>query len=192
MKDSITGLLTAVFVASAIPGAHAATISVDMIPGGLVDSARIQAPGDSLSVDVLIGPVPDLAGFQFELLFDPSILSASLIVSGGLFGGDTFLIDDTILPGSISFAETTLAPAGVNVGARAVLASIQFNVLTEGTTILDLRNPVLADSLAEPIDVGAVVDGELIARSPLQTVPEPATVWLLVLGGGSWILRRKR
>lgn len=172
---------------------QAATLAIDMVPGGGVDASRTLAPGDSFTVDVLVDGALDLAGFQFDVLFDPAILSATSIASGDLFGLDTFPVASAIdnILGSLSFAETTLALAGIDVSASAVLASIQFMVLAEGASTLDLMNIELVDSVAVLIDVSSAAGGQLTARQP-SGVPEPGTLSLLWMGLGALAIFRRR
>lgn len=181
MKSSAIALLVATLLGGSAT-VQAATLSIDMFPGGAIDVSRLQSPGDTFTVNVLVDDVLDLAAFQFEVWFDGSIVSASSISSGDLFGIDTFLVDSTINPSSLSFAETTLAAGGVDVLSPVVLAAIQFTVLAEGISVLDLTNSLLGDSSALSIAVASQSDGELIAEQS-AVVPEPTTVSLVVVGG---------
>jgi hypothetical protein len=192
MRNPIAGLLAVLLVGPGASDAQAATLFVDMVPGGIVDGSRTLAPGDNFSVNILIDEVLDLAGFQFEVEFDETVLSASSIVSGGIFGADTFLADSTINVASIRFSELTLAVVGVGVPAPTVLASLQFSVLGEGTSALDLRNSILSDSFAGPIGVESEIDGQLIAQRSAQPVPEPASLLLVSAGLCGLAVRRFR
>ena len=168
-RHAVVTLFVAVLLYLGVGHGQAATLTIDMVPGGGVDASRTQAPGDSFTVDVLVDGALDLAGFQFDVVFDPAILSATSITSGNLFGLDTFPVASTISNGSLSFAETTLAPAGIDVSASAVLASIQFMVLAEGTSGLDLVDFELVDSAVPTglINVSSAAGGQLLAqRSP--------------------------
>lgn len=197
-----TRIVTVILFVAAVTGctarnAGAATLFVDTIPGGAIDQTLTKAPGDVFGVDILIENAADLAGFQFELAFDPSILSAGAVVSGGIFEPDTFPLDTTILPGSIRFAETTLLLTGLDVVAPAVLATVQFTVSGVGVSVLDLRQTVLADSLGGPISPILETDGVLNSTAQPAPIPEPSVLSLMSLGlalrfvGSRWRARRR-
>ena len=168
--------------AGALP---AATVKVDAVPGGTVNAAAVVARGSSFAVDILVSGAADLAGFQFDLTFDPAILAATGIVSGGVFDPDTFGIASSLGSGTLSFAEITLG-SGVNILADTLIATLRFSALNAGNTALSLGNVILSDGLAAEIGpltlTGATVG---VAAAPL-----PGTA--LLLGAGLLTLARRR
>ncbi|MGR9053195.1 MAG: cohesin domain-containing protein [Gammaproteobacteria bacterium] len=163
---------------------QAAILSVDTIPGGGLDNTVTTAPGSNLSIDILLDAASDLAGFQFDLVFDSSILTVNPpIVSGNIFGLDTFLIADTINVGSLTFAEVSLAfGPGLEITVPTLLATINFDVIGAGNSALTLNNVVLSDSIGGNIPVTGLDNGLLISRvqPPNPSVPEPAAYLLLI------------
>ena len=143
-------------------------------------STQTVAPGDIFSVEVTISDITDLFSFQFDLNFDPAILSANSVTEGPFLpsGGSTFFNPGTIdnFTGAITFiADTLLGTSGVSgIGA---LATINFTALASGTSTLTLpkTNVILLDSELEPI-VAVVESGTV------NVVPEPATSVLLSTG----------
>jgi len=168
--------------------------------GGGIDTNLTLTEGDSFDLDVLIDDVFDLAGFEFTLDFDDTLLSATSIFSGDVFGIDTFLIDDTISSNSVSFSETTFAFVGVDISTPTILATISFDTIASGASALDLNNIVLSDSFAFEINPIHINNGGLTinaassgnSKPPLNAVPEPETLWLSFVGlMGLLISRRK-
>jgi hypothetical protein len=62
---------------------------------------------------------------------------------------------------------------GINVAAPLVLATIGFAVANEGVSPLTFRNPLLADSFAEPIATVSANGGQLVAESQVVGNPRP-------------------
>src|SRR5579872_3309794 len=89
--------------------------------------------GSNFAVDVNISNVSDLFAFQFDIGFNPGILSATSITEG-LFlpgGGTTFFIPGTIdnIGGTISSNADTLIGAISGVSGSGTLAIIDFTAL---------------------------------------------------------------
>jgi general secretion pathway protein D len=161
--------------------AQAGFIAVDAIPGGTIDDAVAVNVGERFDVDVLVEDVSDLAGFQFELRFDPAVLTAVAVSSGNLFGVDTFPIDDTMGTDLISFAEVSLAFGGVDIVGQSLLATVSFDAAAKGTSALSLGNVVFADSLGDEIpDIAA--RNATATVTPAMAVAEPALLPLLLTG----------
>lgn len=188
LKGSGALLLGALLLAGSAT-ARSATVTVDAVPGGGIDANGVVAAGATFSVNVLIGDVLDLAGFQFDLAFDATRIEATGIVSGGLFDPDTFLIADTVNAGSVTFAETTVG-TGLDIAAPALLATIEFRALAAGSSLLALSGVLLSDSVADPIDPVTLV-GASIAVSP-ASAPIPATIALWSIGCLALGLSRRR
>jgi len=193
MKKILLGLL-ALLVSLNSSSAISASISVDMISSGTIDSSLSLSSGSSFDVDIVIDNVIDIAGFEFILGFDSTVLSATSITSGDIFGLDTFLLDDTITANSVSFSELTLDIFGLDINLPTVLATISFDAIAAGTSDLLLSNIFLSDSLAFEITPVIIADGTItITSTGTSTVPEPSVLWLLFFGliGGVAINRKQ-
>ena len=139
--------------------------------------------GDSFSVDIVIDSISDLAGFEFDLNFDFTLVTATTIISGDIFGFDTVEISNSLAPGVATFSEATLAFSGVNITAPTVIATISFDTLAAGVSSLNIVNALLSDSLGDPIPDPTVINSSIQVDQPSNgNVPLPG-VWLLMLAG---------
>ena len=138
------------------------------------------APGQSFALDVDISDVADLYAFQFDLGFDPTVLSG-ISVSEGAFlpsGGTTFFIAGTIdnVGGTIAFNADSLIGAIPGVTGSGTLATVEFSALGGGSSQVDISNVTLLDLNLDTIaadTVGGVVN--------VSAVPEPGTMSLLLI-----------
>lgn len=194
MKKIVRVLLGAFLGASAV-GSQAAIVSVDMVPGGAIDTSRVGAPADGFDVDVVVEDALDLAGFQFDLSFDPALLSATLptpVLSGGLFGGFTFELSNSLLGGVITFAESSLDFTGIDVVGPTRLGSIHFTALGEGMSAIALSNVLLSDSLGASLAAQSS-DGAVTSKLPIVIdAAAPESVSLAMLGLLAMSVLRKR
>lgn len=139
--------------------------------------------GSTFAVDVNISNVTDLFAFQFDIGFDPSILSATSITEGSFLpgGGTTFFIPGTIdnIGGTISSNADTLIGAISGVSGSGTLAVLDFTALAAGTSPIDIANVTLLDSTLSSISSTTTSGAATVTG---VTVPEPST--LLLLGSG--------
>jgi hypothetical protein len=151
--------------------------------------------GDSFSLDINITDVTDLYGFQFDLLYDPTILTAAAVTEGTFLaaGGPTVFIpgDSASTPGDISFTIGLLLGAVSGVSGNGTLAQFDFTAASAGSSGISLSNLILQDSLGNIIDAPSL-NASVQVNSP-KPVPEPGT--LVLAGSGlaamAWFRRRK-
>jgi Cohesin domain/PEP-CTERM motif len=156
------------------------------------DNISVQPPsqtvnvGDNFSLDVNVD-ITDLYAFQFDLTFNPAVLSATSITEGSLLltGGSTFFIpgaiDNTL--GTVFFTANTLLGPGPGVTGSGTLASIYFTALGLGASPVDLSNIGLLDSAFNEIAADST-NGTVNVIPGSVSVPEPASLLLLLLGSG--------
>lgn len=188
MKKWVKVVVTSLVLACASPAARAIMLSVEP------PSTSVSA-GDTFSLDVFITDVTDLYAYQFDVSFDPGVLSAQDLTEGSFLatGGATFFIPGSIdnVAGLISFTATTLLGPDPGVSGNGTLAVVEFSAIGTGTSPIDLSNVLLLDSTI--IDITAdVVAGAVDVQDNGGSIPEPATLWLLALGAGWLGLHRLR
>jgi len=138
--------------------------------------------GQTFTLGVNVTGITDLYAFQFDLAFNPAVISATGISEGPFLpgGGTTFFIPGSIdnVTGAITSTADVVIGAVLGVSGNGTLAWIDFQALAVGTSSLDLSNLLFLDSTGSDITVtsqsGSVVVG--------TAVPEPSTILLLVGG----------
>ena len=122
-------------------------------------ASQTVAPGQTFTVDVLVGPAVAIAGAQFDLLFDPSLVTAVSVAEGNLLnqgGCDTFFLSGTIDndAGTITGVACVITTPGGTVSSPGILATITFTAgTTEGTSPLDLNNVIVGDKQGQGVTV---------------------------------------
>lgn len=148
----------------------------------ITPASPVVQPGQNFSLAISITAVLDLYAWQFDLAFDPIILSAGAITEGPFLaaGGNTVFLPGTIdnSAGSITFTAHTLQTALLGVDGSGILATIDFQALALGTSAITLSNLILLNSNLNNIIVKDVY-GAVTVRQPVTGVPEPHT-WLLL------------
>ena len=164
-----TGLLVLVFVGKASAGSLLT-----------IGSAQV-SPGDQITVPVEILGVTDLYAFQFDVSFNPSIISAVSITEGPFLpsAGPTFFIPGTIDNGVgvVSFTADTLLGNIPGASGSGALAFLTLVADAPGTSPLSLSNAILLDSNLGDISF-TTQDGQVIVNN----VPEPSTLSVLAVG----------
>ena len=154
-------------------GASAGTIS-------LLPSSQTLSVGGSTSINVNVAGLTDLYAFQFDVIFNPAILSAVSITEGSLFSSvGVFFSPGTIdnTAGTITFIGDSLSGPGPGISANGVLAQVLFNAIGPGSSNLALSNVVLLDSGLN--DIAATASGATVT---VTSTPEPSTTALLCVG----------
>ena len=126
--------------------------------------------GDTFTLDLRARNVSDLAGWQFDIAFDPAVLEAVAVNEGDFLkteGGSTFFQKGTIdnRSGKITRLSSALLSGG-GVTGTGTLLSIQFSAKADGETQLTLQNVQFGTSTgslisAGPHEANIVVEGQL-------------------------------
>ena len=126
--------------------------------------------GDTFTLDLSVVDVYDLAGWQFDITFDPALLEAVEVKEGDFLktrGGATFFQKGKInnATGKIIGLSSARLSEG-SVDGTGTLLSISFKAKTAGATQLTLRNLQFADVTGTPIptefhEVEIVIGGHL-------------------------------
>jgi len=186
----IVGLMT--FVLCTAPPASAALIlSVDVDPLTAGIQSNIVVPfGSSLDVDIFIDGVESaspLNAFQFDLDFIAAVLDATAVVDGGFVPAPSTILNPDLTPPDVNFAVFNLT--GIGNSGSGVLATISFDAIGLGVSLLDLNDVVLSAPFGVSISIDGIIDASVTVSAPAN-VPLPATPWLL-LSVLPWAWRRR-
>ena len=168
MKRIILAVLLLVFGHPAI----AATILIN--PGSSTTTI-----GGTVDVTVRVEDADDLYAYQFDLSFDPTVLSATSVGEGSFLpgGGSTFFLPGTIdnVAGTVTLTAGSLEGAVPGVTGSGALALVQFTGLGFGPSPVTISNVVLLDSIGADIDATT-------QNGTVTVVPEPTSAMLLGCG----------
>lgn len=139
--------------------AEAVLVEIDMDPGspGVQTNLSPVLVNDIFTVDVLVSGLtsPPLAanevplqGFEFHLNYDSAVLDATSAVGGNILLAPTFTLPDLTTPGLVVFGDLSLGDP-TSTAAAGILASITFNTVGPGFSLLDLNGILDPDN---PLD----------------------------------------
>jgi hypothetical protein len=123
--------------------------------------------GETFTVDIFVDPDTGIAGAQFSLSFDPSLITANEVTEGNLLsqgGASTYFMAGTIdnVAGTITGVAGFITAPGEVVSQSGIFAIISFTTGTAvGTSALDLSNVIVGNLQAQAVDI-TVTDGEVI------------------------------
>lgn len=152
------------------------------------------APGVVFDVRVDILDASDLYAFQFDLTFDPTIVSVASVYNGLFLSANG---DGTFFPGFVdndsgivSFvADSKIGPVSGNSG-NGTLASFRFTAVGPGSADIVVGGVVLLDSTLVETSFAAAA-GSVVVSGGAQ-VPEPRTVGLVFSAVvGLWLRLRR-
>ena len=182
---------------------HAVDLSVE-------PSAQSVPAGSTVGVDIQIaglgnGIPPSLGAFDFDLTFDPSVLTFDSLIFGDPGLGDLLgpVVGSTTgssldsLAGSLNlFAVSLDTPADLDAiqPDKFILASVRFSATGAGSSGLDLSSIILGDALGDPL-IPDTVRGASV--TVVHAVPEGsldgAGLFLLIftVAGTRWLQRQQ-
>jgi len=110
------------------------------------------SPGQSFTINITISPHVPIAGAQFDLHFDSSLVSASSVTEGSLLKGggkyNTYFSPGAIdnNAGTITGVAGAIITPGGEVSSNGTFATIQMTAKSAtGTSALDLKNVFVGD-----------------------------------------------
>ncbi|MSP13123.1 MAG: DNRLRE domain-containing protein [Chloroflexi bacterium] len=106
----------------------------------------------SVGIDVnLLNPLTQLAGFQFDLVYDPNVVQAVAVTLGDHLTGTIRTVGPTIdnQQGVVRFGAYLLAGPGAT--GQGNIANVTFRPIAPGRTNLELRNVQLSDPTGHPL-----------------------------------------
>ena len=182
---------------AALPVASAATISVESLPGPVLQGSSFWLNVDvTTEVDPNTGQPENIWAYDFNLQFDPAVLQFLNAQDGGFLPfADLALASpvwDPYTPGdgSVGDISNSLSGNAPGVTGTGVLVQVQFLALagSPGTSVSPYGSILLDFDLDQLGNVNEA--GTQVTVTPSTAIPEPGTGWLLGLGLAAAVLRR--
>jgi Cohesin domain len=152
-------LVVALFVPCVVSAGPATAVTVEPI------SSKVGI-GDTFSVDIFVEPDTDIAGAQFNLSFNASVVMANTVTEGNLFsqgGASTFFMSGTInnVAGTITNVAGATAIPGASVSQSGTFATVTFTAGTGvGTSALHFGKVVVGNLQGQAVAI-TVSDGSV-------------------------------
>ncbi len=187
-----------------------AILSGLLLWAGLGQANAIMLSFDPLSTDATLGSgvnvnlvisglgvatAPSLGAFDLDVNYDSSLLTLSAVTFGDQLDllGLGSITGETSSMGLVNLFEISLDSTSILDSLQAdsfSLATLSFNTLGVGSSLLDYSNVILSDAAGTPLEAG-LTDGNINVLRPPGAVPEPAMLWLMGLGLAGMGLGRK-
>jgi hypothetical protein len=135
-----------------------------------VSSPTVVNPGEQFTVDIIVEPGTAIAGVQFDLAFDPSIVTASSVTEGNLLsqgGANTYFQAGTIdnVAGTISGVSGVITTPGQTVSSSGMFAAVTMTAgALGGISALTLSDVVVGDINGQAVVV-IVVSGQVATNN---------------------------
>ncbi len=156
------------------PGAAPYTAQLSIQPA-LVQTT----PGVTFDVDVVIATVADLGAFEFELTFNPAVVTVTSVQLGpwlGSSGRPAYALGPHIENGAgrVAFGGYTLGAAPPGPDGGGVLATLTLHAEAPGASGLDFDHNLLTDHAALVLTT-STTPGQVVVQSATPTpTPTPA------------------
>ncbi len=128
-------------------------------------------PGEQFTINITVEPGASIAGVQFNLAFDPAVLTADSVAEGNLLsqgGAATYFSSGTIdnVAGTVSGVVGAIITPGQSVSSAGTFASISFTAGTSGTSPLTLSGVLVADIAGQPVETTVVSGSVAVNQAP--------------------------
>jgi hypothetical protein len=159
--------LLAISLVTALPGwamAAGETVVSVTTPGQV-------EPGEQFVVNVVVEPGAEIAGVQFDLAFDPSLVTVNSVAEGNLLsqgGATTYFSSGSIdnVSGNIDGVAGAIITPGQTVSAAGTFAVITVTAGPEGGICPFTFSGVIAgDANGQPVEI-SVVNGQVTINQP--------------------------
>jgi len=162
-------IITAAAVLSALTGVALAYSNVSVFP-----SSQTVSQGETFTIAIFVEPDRDIAGVQFSLKFNGSLISVKTVSEGELLkksGLNTFFNEGKINneDGIISDVYGCILGKG-NVSESGYFALINATALSPGTSYIELKNVKISDPEGNYVPVIVENGTVMIIQSPTPTI----------------------
>tara|TARA_R110002110_G_scaffold43803_1_gene135614 strand:- start:9555 stop:18386 length:8832 start_codon:yes stop_codon:yes gene_type:complete len=144
------------------------------------------AAGDSGSVSATISTDGAAVALQFDILYDPAIVSLGTVNGGAALTGSHSIASNPIAPGRDRVVITTSPVVPLNSGTLATVNLAVADTAVAGTTSLTFAGVVISDAAAQPLSPSSLTPGTITITGGATVPAEPevipaSPVWVLVL-----------
>jgi Cohesin domain/PEP-CTERM motif len=157
--------------------------------GGTISILPATSPvtvGQVFTLSVDISGATDLYGYQFDLGFNPAILTATSVTEGPFLatGGATIFVPGTIdnVGGSIASNADILNGPLSGVNGSGDLLDVTFQALATGSGSVTIFNVFALSSLGQGLTETTANATVNVAAGSVSPVPEPSTGLMLATG----------
>jgi len=129
-------------------------------------------PGEQFTVEILVEPETAIAGVQFDLAFDSSLVTVDSVAEGNLLpqgGATTYFSAGAIdnIVGTISGVAGAITTPGQTVSTAGTFAVLTLSAGTQGgISPLTLSSVVVGDINGQPVQVSVVSGQVAINQAP--------------------------
>jgi hypothetical protein len=177
LKEAVVALVLIASVSLPRPVSAAGTAIV-----GVSAPAQAVSTGTRFAVNITVQPNNAIAGAQFNLSFNPALVTVNSVDEGNLLkqgGASTYFMPGTInnTAGTVTGVAGAITTPGQTVSTLGTFAVITFTAgTTKGTSTLTLANVIVGDINGQAVSVN-VVNGQVSTdRPPVLTAIGGKTV----------------
>ena len=191
IRTTVSVLMTLILLSNVVPVGFAQAET-------RVFLQQVETTNDTLTVEVMVEDVTDLYGVQFDITYDPTVVSvqdvepdkAGTQIEPGQFlpsgQGESFIVANEVdqAEGKVTFATTLLNPTPA-VNGTGSLARITFDRLQNAPSVIEVSYVKLVSDELQTIPSemdGLSIDSQVqesAASNPAAEAPPPAPTVLL-------------
>ncbi|RJR32759.1 MAG: hypothetical protein C4567_17965 [Deltaproteobacteria bacterium] len=126
--------------------------------------------GETFTLDVVVTPAVVIAGAQFDLSFDPSVMEVTYVAEGNLLkqGVTSTYFQAGVIDnpnGKLTGVAGAITTPGAEVSGAGTFATVTFKAKAQGSTNLALSNVVVGNKAGQAVAV-AVTGGSVAVTAP--------------------------
>jgi hypothetical protein len=130
-------------------------------------------PSQQFVISIIVQPGTPIAGAQFNLSFNPSLVSVNSVVEGNLLrqnGASTYFMPGKInnIAGTITGIANTITTPGEKVSTQGILATIYLTAGTSGGDCpINISNVIIGDVNGQTVPINIINGQFTIDQSPI-------------------------
>lgn len=128
-------------------------------------------PGEQFIVNINVSPGGAIAGVQFNLAFNPAVVTVNSVAEGGLLshgGASTYFGSGTInnVAGTVTGVAGVITTPGQSVSSAGTFAAITMTAGAGGTSALTLSGVVVGDVNGQAVEISVASGQVVVNRAP--------------------------